>query len=103
MGARSKRVGGALAMGSSALLVLGCAGASKDTRHADPGDDDEPRRAPAVAVDPAPSLPAPASSADSTQSMIVLTTPIASDAARDLVRAFFRAVLNEAAEQLDQR
>jgi hypothetical protein len=63
---------------------------------------DEPRRAPGVAVDPAPGLPPATGSANSTRSMLVLTTPVASEAARDLVRAFFRAVLNEATEQLDQ-
>lgn len=84
------------------LVLVACAGGGSPVHTADALDEEEPRRAPAVAVDPAPSLPVAVSSADSAQSMVVLTTPVASDAARDLVRAFFRAVLNEATEQLDQ-
>jgi hypothetical protein len=87
-----------------AILTLagaGCASSSPEIQTAAELSD-EPRRAPAVAVDPAPGLPPATGSANSTRSMIVLTTPVASEAARDLVRTFFRAVLHEASEQLDQ-
>lgn len=53
---------------------------------------DEPRRAPGVAVDPAPELPAPEPAAHPEQGVVVLRTPQDPEAAREVVRAFFRAV-----------
>jgi len=63
---------------------------------------DEPRRAPGVAVDPAPELPAPSWSASAEQGLVVLKAPVPTEAAREVVREFFRAALDEAPERLEQ-
>jgi len=63
--------------------------------------DDEPRRAPGVAVDPAPRLPPPADAADSSRGLVVLSTPGDVAQAHQVVERFFRAVVSEAPEQLD--
>jgi len=63
--------------------------------------DDSPRRAPAVAVDPTPGLPQSRSEAESDQTVVVLTTPSDVEQAREVVRRFFRAVLQEAPDRLE--
>ncbi len=64
--------------------------------------EEEPRRPPGVAVDPTPTLPKPASSASAEQGLLVLKTPLDAQAARQLVKEFFRAVVEQDAERLDK-
>ena len=61
---------------------------------------DEPRHPPGVAVDPAPRLPEPRGEADTSGGIVVLRTPADTERARDVVRAFFRAVLEESLDDL---
>jgi ketosteroid isomerase-like protein len=61
-----------------------------------------PRKPPGVAVDPSPSLPAPASSAETFEGLLVLSAPPDPRAARRVVREFFAAVVREAPDKLDE-
>lgn len=54
--------------------------------------DTTPRRAPGVAADPAPELPQPGPAAHPEQGIVVLRAPQDPEAAREVVRGFFRAV-----------
>jgi hypothetical protein len=62
---------------------------------------EEPRRAPGVAVDPAPRLPPPARDGAAEQSLVVLQTPADIGQAAQAVKRFFRVVLEEAPTELD--
>ena len=75
----------------SLVACLGCAsgGGVGQTASSLP---DEPRKAPGVAVDPAPELPPAAGAADTEDGVVVLKAPADPEAAREVVRSFFRAV-----------
>jgi hypothetical protein len=64
--------------------------------------EDEPRRPAAVAVDPAPALPPPAPSASVEAGLVVLKTPQDTQAARQIVKDFFRAAVEQDADRLDK-
>jgi hypothetical protein len=85
------------------LVTAGCASRTR-AMEIDTVDElpDDPRHAPGVAVDPAPELPAPLGSAYSENGIVVLRAPLPTDAAREVVREFFRAAVDEAPERLDQ-
>jgi hypothetical protein len=85
------------------FLLCGCAGSARPLRIETAGElPDEPRRAPGVAVDPAPELPAAAWSASAEQGLVVLKAPVPTDAAREVVREFFRAAVDESPERIEQ-
>jgi hypothetical protein len=89
---------------SLALLLAastGCAGggaAGFDTVNALP---EEPRRAPGVAVDPNLEPPPAAADATTSEGLVVLKEPADPEAARDIVREFFRAVASASFEKLE--
>jgi hypothetical protein len=86
---------------SLAVLCVACAssGGLGETATSLP---DEPRRAPGVAVDPAPELPAAASTADTEDGVVVLKAPADPEAAREVVRTFFRAVVHGSYPELEE-
>jgi hypothetical protein len=86
----------------SFVVLAGCAGGSRSADFATANElSDDPRRAPGVAVDPAPELPDPANEADSELGLIALRAPPDPEAARETVRAFFRAVVHGAFDELE--
>ncbi len=86
----------------AALILSGC-GATRPIKFATSGQEsDAPRRAPGVAFDPAPRIPPAESAANPSQGLVVLRTPANPAAARDTVRDFFRAVVDEAPDKLDE-
>ena len=60
-----------------------------------------PRRAPAVAVDPAPALPAPSASASAASALVVLAAPAGQYPDQHLVEEFFGAVAARDADRLE--
>jgi hypothetical protein len=64
--------------------------------------EDEPRRPAGVAVDPAPELPKPAPAASAEAGLVVLKTPLDTQAARQVVKDFFRAAVEQDADRLDK-
>jgi hypothetical protein len=86
-----------------AVLVTACASQVVPARFAATTEAHEgERHAPGVAVDPAPQLPEARPEADSSGGVVVLRAPADPEVARDVVRAFFRAVLDESREALDR-
>ena len=77
---------------SALFAVAGCASMGAGGLEPTTSLDTAPRRAPGVAVDPAPELPAAAASAHPEQGVVVLRAPQDPEAARDVVRGFFRAI-----------
>lgn len=63
--------------------------------------DDAPRHAPGVAIDPAPGLPPAREQGNPEQGVVVLRTPADVARARETVREFFRAVVDEDPDKLD--
>ena len=61
-----------------------------------------PRRAPAVAVDPAPALPAPSAHAPAADALVVLAAPSSEYPDQRIVEEFFGAVAARDAERLEQ-
>jgi hypothetical protein len=61
--------------------------------------EDEPRRPAGVAVDPAPELPKPAPAASAEAGLVVLKTPLDTQAARQVVKDFFRAAVEQDADR----
>jgi hypothetical protein len=88
-----------LALLAAAAFACGSRTATFETVSTFP---ESPRKPPGVAVDPAPSLPAPADSAKTLDGLVVLTAPPDPRAARTVVREFFGAVVREAPEKLDE-
>lgn len=83
------------------LLVSACGG-TRPLRFPTAGQEsDAPRQAPGVAFDPAPEIPPAASAGNPAQGLVVLRTPANPAAAREAVREFFRAVVDEAPDKLD--
>lgn len=75
------------------LLAQGaCAARGSESLETVTALDSAPRRAPGIAVDPAPELPPAARVADPEQGVVVLRAPEDPEAAREVVRGFFRAV-----------
>ena len=61
----------------------------------------EERRAPGVPETRAVVLPAPTRTAESTAELVLLRSPTSTELAREVVRSFLRAAVNESAERLD--
>jgi hypothetical protein len=89
----------------STLCALGsltaCAAATVPVSAPAPGRE-PPRQAPGVAVDPLPELPAPESSATAHTTLGTLREPLNAGKARQVVRQFFRAVVAESPDELEQ-
>ncbi len=86
-----------------AAVFLSACGRTRPARFSTTGDlPDAPRQAPGVAFDPAPTIPHAVSSGDPAQGLVVLRTPANPAAARDTVREFFSAVVEEAPDKLDR-
>jgi hypothetical protein len=83
------------------LFATGCAGSAARFETADPHAERAPRRAPAVAVDPAPARPEIRTRGASTARLVVLASPRAVGAALGTVDRFFRALVAEAPEAVD--
>ena len=64
--------------------------------------EDEPRRPAGVAVDPAPELPKAAPGGSAEAGLVVLSTPLDTESARQVVRAFFRATVEQDIERLEK-
>lgn len=64
-------------------------------------DDDTPRHAPGVSVDPVSELPPSQPRADTATGVVVLTTPADTAQGREAVKRFFRAVSTESIEDLE--
>jgi ketosteroid isomerase-like protein len=87
----------------AALVVAGCGAAGSNGDFATASSlSDDPRRAPAVAVDPAAELPAPVNEADSERGLVSLKAPQDPEAARETVRSFFRAIVHGSYDELEQ-
>ncbi len=80
-------------------LAVGC-GAQRGSLQTTTTLDASPRRAPGIAVDPAPELPAPTRVAHPEQGIVVLRAPQDPEAAREVVRGFFRAVGHGSIDEL---
>lgn len=84
------------------LVVLGCSSGAPALEFPTTTElPDEPRRAPGVAVDPSAELPSARVQAPVEQGVVVLEAPADPLAAREVVREFFRAMIQEQAEALD--
>lgn len=84
-------------------LAVGCAGRAEPLRFATTTElADEPRRPAGVAVDPAPELPPSATDARAEQGLVVLRAPLDAEAARQVVRDFFRATVEQSIERLEK-
>jgi hypothetical protein len=82
-------------------LCVGCAGARPTAIASEATRSAAPRRAPGVFVQRSEVHPEPALVGDSRDQWLVLRTPMASGLARDAVRDFLRATVNEALERMD--
>lgn len=100
--ARRPRAGRLAALLIAAAALSAC-GATRPIRFPTAGQlPDAPRQAPGVAFDPAPTIPGAVSAGDPAQGLVVLRTPANPAAARDTVREFFQAVVDEAPDKLDE-
>ena len=83
--------------------MLACASGQRSLRFASASAlPDEPRRAPGVAVDPVPRLPDPVTEAGTDQGVAVLGTPPDAEQAREIVRRYFRSLVDEKPEALGE-
>lgn len=62
----------------------------------------EPRRPPAVAVDPEPEVPEPSPDGEADRALLVLTPPVDLSAAYQVIQQFFEAVLREDIARLEE-
>lgn len=83
------------------LSALGCARTTSPRFATATELESGPRRAAGVAVDPATELPSPSTRADSEQGAAVLRAPPDPEAARDVVKSFFRAVTQGSSSELE--
>ncbi len=72
-------------------LATGCVGTRPLDLPSRSLDADEPRRAPGVAVDPAPELPPARAAAETDQAIVTLKAPASRERARGVIRDFFEA------------
>ena len=88
---------------SAALAaVIGACGSSPARfPTSDPSVELLPRRAPGVAVDPAPRLPGAVPGGSVDEGLLVLTSPRDLGQVKDLVARFFRALVSESPAELD--
>lgn len=91
-------VGGAL----TALVVSACHAGAARFPTSDAPDDEAPRRAPGVAVDPELELPEAAARGSTESFVSVLSAPRDLRRATSLVAAYFRAITAESGEALDE-
>ena len=86
------------------LLACACGAGSRapDFASSSTLPEDEPRRPAGVAVDPAPELPKPAPVASAESGLVVLETPLDTQAARQVVKDFFRAAIAQDADRLEE-
>jgi len=101
MSLTSKRSELSLATSVLAAFVLCGSCASGRASSVANGERPAPRRAPGVADQRSEVLPEPARRASSSEQWLVLRAPTASGLAREAVRDFLRAAVNEAPERMD--
>jgi hypothetical protein len=91
------------ALPAAALALLSACGQAEPARFATITgfDPDAERTPPGVAIDPATELPKPARVAQADDGVVVLQPPSDLNAASDVVRAFFRAVVDEDVVKLE--
>lgn len=82
-------------------LSASCAAASPQFATRAGFDPSAPRRAPGVVEPRLESLPDPARSGDAQGELLLLRAPAATELARQVVRNFLRAAVNEAPERMD--
>ncbi len=84
------------------LCVCGCASNSAlQFDSAAEFDEEEPRKAPGVAIDPTSELPSPASSAATTAGIAQLKVPPDASVARQIVKRFFESMLQGSFSDLE--
>ncbi len=83
------------------LLVLGCQRTHNLTFETAPLGSEPPRRAPAVAVDPAPALPEAEPQASAQAGFVVLRAPSAERPDQAVIQDFFQAVSERDSEKLE--
>lgn len=88
-------------LSSLGLALVSCQQTHNLTFETAPLGSDPPRQAPAVAVDPAPALPAPTPSAMSSEQLVVLQAPPSEHADEVLVEEFFDAVTARDSNRLE--
>jgi hypothetical protein len=93
-----------LTIGAALLGCVACGGRQAPMRFASVTalPDDAPRRPAGVAVDPSPTLPAPQSSSGAEQGLLVLKSPLDAQAARQVVKDFLRAVVDQDGDRLEK-
>jgi hypothetical protein len=92
-----------LTIGVALAVSVGCSSKHEPIRFASVSTlpSDAPRRPAGVAVDPSPTLPKPLPSASAEQGLIVLKAPLDAQAARQVVKEFFRAAVDQDGERLE--
>lgn len=100
MSLASKRSELVRATSAVAALAL-CSSCARVQAPAESGERSSTRRAPGVAEQRSEVLPEPASSGSSRDQWLVLRAPAAGGLAREAVRDFLRAAVNEAPERMD--
>ncbi len=83
-----------------ALALAGCSSSAAPRFPTVSELPDDPRRAPGVAVDPTLEPPPPSPEATTSEGLVVLKEPADPEAAREIVRAFFRAVTSASWDEL---
>src|SRR3954447_18323059 len=100
MSRASKR--SSLGCGLAALALCGgCSAARSSPAESASSANGGSRRAPGVAEQRSPVLPEPTNMGNTRDQWLVLRAPAASDLAREAVRGFLRATVNEALERMD--
>lgn len=95
---RSSRFSGALSL---CAVLLSCAARTPQFVTSAGGSDEPKRRPPGVAPPRAPASPEPARSGNAQDELVLLRAPAAPELARQVVRSFLRAVVNETPERLE--
>jgi hypothetical protein len=95
---RSSRSSGALAL---CAVLLGCAARTPQFVTSSNVAGDAKRRPPGVAEPPASVSPEPTRSGDAQDELVLLRAPTAPELARQVVRSFLRAAVNETPERLE--
>jgi hypothetical protein len=101
MSRASKRSSLGCALATLALYLCGCAPRSSPAESAVRSPNPAPRRAPGVAELRSPAVPAATIAGNTREQWLVLRAPAASELARQAVRNFLRATVDEALERMD--
>jgi hypothetical protein len=97
----SKRCSRAIVSGAVATLCVSCAASTPHFATSTGFDPNATRRAPGVTEPRPASLPDPARRGEAQAQLLLLRAPAAPDLARQVVRSFLRAAVNEAPERMD--